>query len=60
MVTIKQIAERTGLDEDEIREILTKRGVSPHKGEKYSGLDLERVNDENFKVREANAPILSP
>lgn len=58
MVTIKQIAKKTSMTGAEVEEILKKRGISPHKGDKYSGIDLERVFDENFKVREANAPIL--
>ena len=58
MVTIKQIAKKTSMSVEEVKEILKKRGISPYKGEKYAGIDLERVFDEKFKVREANAPIL--
>ena len=58
MVTIEEIAKKTKMKESEVKKILKQRGISPHKGDRYASIDLERVFDENFKVREANAPVL--
>lgn len=58
MVTIEQIAKRTKMSVAETQELLESRGVMPHKGQKYASIDLERVFDDKFQVREANVPIL--
>ncbi len=58
MVTIEQIAKKISMSVAETEKLLKSRGIMPHKGEKYASIDLERVFDENFKVREANVPVL--
>lgn len=42
----------------ETEKLLKSRGITPRKGEKYASIDLERVFDANFTVREANSPVL--
>jgi len=51
MVTMQQIVNRTGLESDKIRTLLSNNNVFPGINGKYSPVDLERVFDENFKVR---------
>ncbi len=58
MVSITTISEKTGLSYTEAIDLLKKRGVLPRSDGKYSFIDLDRVFDSNFKVRDVNAPIL--
>ena len=54
MVTIKQIAKRTGVKEGELVTLLKDRGVRQREDGTYSGFELDKVFDDKFQVRDVN------
>ncbi len=57
-VSIKSIMARTKMSFEDVRKLLKARGVEVKKNSKYSSYDLEKVFDENGKVRSESTPLI--